>query len=181
MQGRKTRNRRSKRSEALRLLAIFAMVATLTGCGDLPEVTEVNFESLPTPKMFNWALACPAGQCKAIPQDSSRVVKVPDFSVPVTQLMGAWDKVIRRQGRVLPRGVDFSTRQKDYVQTSGIFDQPDLITVRFFADGGNRSTFAVYRRSVYGYVDFGANRRRLEAWVEAIEAELGAGAVIAPN
>jgi uncharacterized protein (DUF1499 family) len=51
---------------------------------------------------------------------------------------------------------------------------PDLITVQVRADGPAASTLVLYSRSVYGYSDFGANRKRVIAWLAALDTTLNA-------
>jgi uncharacterized protein (DUF1499 family) len=54
------------------------------------------------------------------------------------------------------------------VARSAVFNFPDLVTVQVVAQGENASTLVLYSRSVYGHSDLGVNRRRLRAWLDAL-------------
>jgi len=54
------------------------------------------------------------------------------------------------------------------VERSRYFAFPDIMTVRFFKRGEDKSTLAIYSRSVYGRYDFGANRERVEKLLRII-------------
>jgi uncharacterized protein (DUF1499 family) len=45
--------------------------------------------------------------------------------------------------------------------------------VRFLETPDGGSTLAVYSRSFYGRSDLGANKKRLDAWLEQLAARLG--------
>ncbi len=59
-------------------------------------------------------------------------------------------------------------RQAHFVERIPVFGFPDLITVQVLEDGVNRSRLVIWSRSVYGYSDFGVNRRRVARWLAAI-------------
>jgi uncharacterized protein (DUF1499 family) len=58
--------------------------------------------------------------------------------------------------------------QFDIVERSRYFAFPDIMTVRFFKRGEDKSTLAIYSRSVYGRYDFGVNRARVEKLLRII-------------
>jgi uncharacterized protein (DUF1499 family) len=51
------------------------------------------------------------------------------------------------------------------VQRSRLLRFPDLITIRFIAIDANRTTLAIYSRSVWGQGDMGVNKARIRGWV----------------
>lgn len=55
---------------------------------------------------------------------------------------------------------------------SAIFNFPDLVTAQIIDAGQDRSTLVLYSRSVYGYSDLGANRRRLNTWLAALQTKI---------
>jgi uncharacterized protein (DUF1499 family) len=60
--------------------------------------------------------------------------------------------------------------QYDIVERSKYFQFPDILTVRFFRRGEDedKSTLAMYSRSVYGHYDFGVNQARIEKLLRII-------------
>ncbi len=58
--------------------------------------------------------------------------------------------------------------QYDIVERSKYLAFPDILTVRFFRRGDDKSTLAMYSRSVYGHYDFGVNRARVEKLLRTI-------------
>jgi uncharacterized protein (DUF1499 family) len=59
--------------------------------------------------------------------------------------------------------------QLHYVVRSALLNFPDLVTVQVGADGADRSTLAIWSRSVYGRSDFGVNRDRTTSWLAALQ------------
>jgi hypothetical protein len=59
--------------------------------------------------------------------------------------------------------------QAHYVARSARGNFPDLIAMQVTPD----SMPLLYSRSVYGTLDFGVNRRRMVAWLTALDAALG--------
>ena len=59
--------------------------------------------------------------------------------------------------------------QYDFLQHSRIMRFHDSITVRFIPLRDTNSTLAIYSRSHYGYSDWNVNRKRVEAWLAALQ------------
>ncbi len=59
----------------------------------------------------------------------------------------------------------------DVVARTPIIRWPDWVTVRFIPLGEDRSTLAIYSRSVYGRSDFGANEGRITDWLARLSAQ----------
>lgn len=62
--------------------------------------------------------------------------------------------------------------QAHFVARSAVFNFPDLIAVQVIAAGPESSALVLYSRSVYGYADFGVNRRRVDAWLSALQTRI---------
>ena len=58
--------------------------------------------------------------------------------------------------------------QVELVQRTRWLGFPDMITVEFYDRGRGRSNLAIYSRSRYGWSDLGANRARVEAWLDQL-------------
>ena len=65
-----------------------------------------------------------------------------------------------------------AARQVHFVARSAWLNFPDLVTAQVGDAGPGGSTLALYSRSVYGYSDLGVNRRRLNAWLAALQTKI---------
>jgi uncharacterized protein (DUF1499 family) len=160
-------------------VAVVAAVLLFTPLGERPltalfavgDVESVDFADLKPTDTPNQFLMCPPGLCAAEPHAQS-----PVFDVSVEQLRQRWHEVVAAQPRVELLAEDEEGQQFDYVQRSARFRFPDIITVRFIPVAtyhtDAQSTLAIFSRSVYGKSDFGVNRKRIEAWLKAIQEGL---------
>jgi uncharacterized protein (DUF1499 family) len=57
-----------------------------------------------------------------------------------------------------------------FVKRSALLRLPDVIDARIIARSSGAATLALYARPAVGLLDFGANRRRLERWLQALGA-----------
>lgn len=96
----------------------------------------------------------------------------PVFDIPPPALEDVALRIIRSQPRVREIAADTERRQYAFIQRTAWLRFPDTITVRIVEINGARSSLAIYSRSKFGHSDFGANRRRIEAWLAAIRAAL---------
>ncbi len=127
----------------------------------------IAFESLTLSGKPNQHLLAPEGLCRAaIPHAAPR-----RYDVPVAHLEAAWEAMLAEQPRLERVARDPARHQLEVIQRSFLFRFPDRITVRFLPDGPG-ATLAVFSRAELGYSDFGVNRRRVDAWVAAMEAAL---------
>ncbi len=124
----------------------------------------IDFATLVLDGRPNQHLVCPEGFCAASPHAAS-----PVFEISAAALRDRWMAMIERQPRVTGTAADAAALHYDFVQRSLVFRFPDAITVRFIALDEGRATLAIYSRSYYGRDDFGVNRRRVEAWLAALE------------
>ena len=151
------------------LIATVAAVLLLTPFGEGPmtallpvgDVEPVDFATLKLSDKPNQYLLCPPGFCGDQAHGTS-----PTFDLSVIGLRARWDGVMAAQPRLVILSEDDG--QVDYVQRTAMMRYPDIITVRFISLLPDRSTLAVYSRSVYGTSDFGVNAARIEAWLEAL-------------
>ena len=133
--------------------------------GDVPVIDFATLQRGPDP---NQHLLCPKDMCTTETDGEA-----PVFEVPVGQLRVAWDEMLAEQPRLQVLRRDVTNTQIDYVQRSRFFRFPDLITVRFVPIDNERTTLAIYSRSVYGKGDMGVNRARVEEWLARLKAKLG--------
>ena len=145
-------------------VAVIGREATLTMIFGPADHVEIDFATLVLDGRPNQHLVCPEGFCAASPHAIS-----PVFEIPATALRDRWMAMIAGQPRVTRTGTDDAALHYDFVQRSLVFRFPDAITVRFIALDEGRSTLALFSRSSYGTSDFGVNRRRVEAWLAALE------------
>jgi uncharacterized protein (DUF1499 family) len=156
----------------LLLVTVGATVILFTSLGDRPlaalfsvgPIEPIDFENLRPADKPNQFIMCPAKACSVKQHADS-----PIFDTPADRLRQRWDEVLAIQPRIKHLPEDKVAQQFNYIQRTARFRFPDLITVRFFAVSPLQSTLAIYSRSVYGKSDFGANRQRIEAWVELLK------------
>ncbi len=122
----------------------------------------IDFPTLELSDKPNQFLMCPAGYCRAPAQLES-----PIFDIPVDQLRKRWDDTVREEPRVALLSAD-TPDQSTFVQRSARLRFPDIVTVRFISLAPERSTLAIFSRSVYGRSDFGVNRQRVLDWMDKI-------------
>jgi len=53
-----------------------------------------------------------------------------------------------------------------------VLNFPDLVMAQVREEGPDSSDLILYSRSIYGYGDFGVNRKRLETWIGRLQAKL---------
>ena len=105
----------------------------------------------------------------------------PVFALPARELADALLAIARGEPRtrLIDRTNDGLAMQ--FVQRSAVFRLPDTIDVEVIAFGASQSSLAIYSRSRYGRRDFGVNRRRIERWLAALAARVGAGKIVQPE
>ena len=147
-------------------LAAAALGLALVGCGSgvegITAPPPIDMAHLERPESPNTALAAP-----------DRFTPTPDIITPVynrsaDNLYATVIEMAKAQDRtyLLQRYDD--RRQASFVARTMLFGFPDLITVQVLEDGAERSRLVIWSRSIYGYSDFGVNRRRVARWLVAI-------------
>lgn len=112
----------------------------------------------------NTALAAPAGF------DPPPDIVTPVYPVPPKRLYAAVRATAAAQPRTFLAAEDAAALQAQWVARSRLLHFPDLVAAQVLPATGDASRLVLYSRSVYGYSDLGANRRRLHSWLAAIEA-----------
>ncbi len=148
------------------LLGLLLPACGAPGAQGLPVPPPLDFLQLTRPASPNTALAAPAG-FRPAPD-----VVTPTFHVPATRLYAAIRAVAAAQPRTYPAAEYPDRLQADWVARSAVFNFPDKVTAQATPAGTDAATLVLYSRSVYGYGDFGANRRRVEAWLAALDRTL---------
>lgn len=145
-----------------RLLGLLLPACGVPWAQGLPVPPPMDFSQLVRPASPNTALAAPAGFHPA-PD-----LVTPIYHVPAPRLYAAITAVAAAQPRTFV-AVAYPDRLQDHwVVRSAVFNFPDLVTAQVAPSGAGDATLMLYSRSVYGYGDFGANRRRVEAWLAAL-------------
>ncbi len=156
-------------SPLARLLGLFLPPCAARGAGGLPTLGVVDLHRINL-RTRNAALAAPTGFS---PRPD---FTVGSYSLAPDQLYAAMGTVAARQPRTFPAAEYPEQLQLHFVARSALANFPDLITAQVLPADRAASSFALYSRSVYGYSDFGVNRRRLSVWLAAADSLLGQSA-----
>ncbi|MEN8722450.1 MAG: DUF1499 domain-containing protein [Alphaproteobacteria bacterium] len=128
----------------------------------------LDFALLELTEKPNQYLVCPADYC----QKAAAHREAPVYDVPAAKLRDAWAKVVASQPRTKTLEQDSASLSYEYVQRSALFRYPDFVSVQFVSLGDESTTMAIYSRSKYGYSDLGVNKKRIDTWLDLLEAEL---------
>ncbi len=150
-----------------RYAAVLGMAFLLAGCGD-PKAGIEDLRKFTRPSSPNSYLICAKGLCAAAADEEG-----PVFALPPEKLLVAAVKVASQQANTSPADADPALGQLVFIQRTAVLQFPDIVRVQAIAMPGGKSALALYSHSLYGHYDFGANRRRAQAWMVAIKAELG--------
>ncbi len=140
----------------------------LAGPADLGPV---EFETLARRASPNDALACPETYCAA-PVDFA----TPTYAVPGARLREIVAEVAAEDPLT---ELVYSARYEEadrYLVRTALMRFPDTVSVRVLGAGPGRSQLALYSRSQLGHSDMGANRARIERWLEEIAEKAAAEA-----
>ncbi|WP_448215088.1 DUF1499 domain-containing protein [Endozoicomonas sp. 2B-B] len=129
----------------------------------------IDFETLKLHEKPNQYLVLPEGNFLAEPHQIS-----PVLNVSVTELQERFSDLAQSQDKLEVLRTSDDGQQVDYVQRTPFMGYPDTITVRFYSQGEDTSTLAIYSRSHYGYSDLGANKKRITLWLDNLKASLKA-------
>jgi len=145
------------------LLALLLPACRGTGAEGLPDAQAIDMAQLVRPASPNTALAAPEGFSPAPDIVTRR------YDVAPQLLFDAVQAVALAQPRTVSHAVFADRLQAHFVARSRLMNYPDLVAAQVTAE----SELILWSRSVYGRSDLGANRARLEAWLSALEGELG--------
>ncbi len=143
----------------------------LPACGfpaaqGLPTPPLMDVTQIVRPSSPNTALAAPAG-FKPGPD-----IVTPAYHVAADRLFAVVQSVAAEQPRTFQAAIYPDQHQVHYVARSAVFNFPDLIMVQVRAESPDTSDLILYSRSVYGESDLGVNRKRVQAWLTAIDTKL---------
>jgi uncharacterized protein (DUF1499 family) len=148
------------------LIGLVLPACAAAGAQGLPVPPVMDMGHIQRPASPNTAFAAPAGT-----QPAPDIV-TPAFAVPAAQLYAAIRTVALGQPRIFLAAEYPAAGQLHVVARSAMLNFPDLIAIQVADSGAAASTLLLYSRSVYGYGDFGVNRRRLVSWLAALRTEL---------
>lgn len=153
----------------MRLLALLLGLAlpacSGSGAEGVPIPPPMDMSALVRPGTSNTALAAPAG-FRPEPDIVTR-----RYAVPPQQLYDAVRRMALAQPRTYAHVAYDDRLQAHFVARSAVFNFPDLIAVQVTPNSG----LILWSRSVYGEFDLGVNRKRLQAWLAALDATLPPG------
>lgn len=96
----------------------------------------------------------------------------PTFAASAERAAQAWVEVIEAQPRTEVLAVSADGLRIEALQRSAVFGFVDRISARFIPLAESRSTAALFSRAGIGYWDLGVNRRRLQDWLDSLQAKL---------
>ena len=138
------------------------------GAAGLPAAEPLDFAALALPPSPNACLAAPPGV------HPGAQVTVPPLPVDAAT---AWP-ILRRLGERFPRTTLLrewpEQRQAQWVQRSALARFPDIVAAEL-RPGPEGAGLFLYSRSLFGWHDLGVNRRRVQAWLAALDAALRQG------
>ena len=146
------------------LVGLLLPACGVAGAGGVPVPAPMDFARIERPASPNTALAAPAG-FQPVPDILAR-----PYSMPALALYAALQDVALRQERVFPLAAYPERGQAFWVARSAVFNFPDVISAEIRANTPETSTIVLYSRSIYGSSDLGVNRKRLVAWIAALDA-----------
>jgi uncharacterized protein (DUF1499 family) len=143
----------------------------LPACGfpaadGLPTPSPMDVAQIVRPASPNTALAAPAGFTP--PPD----IVTPPFALSADRLFALVRQVAAGQPRTYQAALYPDQSQAHYVARSAVFNFPDLIMLQVRQAGHDQSELILYSRSVYGHSDLGVNRKRIEAWLAALQTRI---------
>jgi hypothetical protein len=133
------------------------------GATGLPAPMLMDMAKIERPATPNTFLAGPAGMLPA-PDDVTG-----EQNLPASVLYEKARVLFDAQPRTFVAAEYPAQFQIHYVVRSKLMNYPDLVTVQVNATGADRSTLAIWSRSVYGRSDFGVNRDRTKSWLAALQ------------
>lgn len=147
------------------LLIFFSDQLPLENVFGSGKLEAVNFETLAIEPGENHFLSCPEDYCSSATPDEMTQV----YPVTVITLRNRLLEFIDGQLRVDLKTMDIPNLQFEFLAYQGTNPFPDVVTVQLYDLGGNRSSLAIYSRTIKGDDDVGANRARVMRWLRALE------------
>ena len=129
----------------------------------LKAIDSIDLATLTRPPSPNTAFVAPIGFSSATTD-----LEAPEFGCSAAALADIWERVVGDLPRTTEHARSPDGMQRTYVQRTALMGYPDVVTLEFVAISDAQSSIAIYSRSQYGYSDMGANKRRVTAWLEAL-------------
>ncbi len=148
------------------IIGLLLPACAASGANGLPPPVPMAMTHLQRPASPNTALAAPADT-----QPAPDII-TPPFALSAEKLYHAVRAMAVAQPRTFLAAEFPANHQVHFVARSAVFNFPDLITAQVNEAGPASSTLVLYSRSVYGYGDFGVNRKRLTAWLAALQTTI---------
>ncbi len=95
-------------------------------------------------------------------------IATPVYATPPACLYQVLIAAAAAQPRTFPLAADPAGLRARWVVRSRVLNFPDIVSAQVLPGPGEASCLVLYSRSVYGYSDLGANRRRLRSWLAAL-------------
>jgi uncharacterized protein (DUF1499 family) len=126
--------------------------------GSRLDIGPVDWASLRRHATDNDALVCPTVRCPSAKPDQEAKI----YPVAPADLLARFKAIALAQPDTSELPCDPNCeRAARFVQYTRLMRYPDTIDVEVFPEGENRSTLAIYSRSLVGRRDFGVNRARI--------------------
>jgi hypothetical protein len=119
------------------------------------------------PGGFNHCLVCAQGLTAAVPDADG-----PVFDAPPARLLDAARRAAAGRLNAVEAACDDRLHQIVFVQRTPFLRFPDVVRVQAIPAQGGKTALAVFCRALYGFYDFGVNRRRAKSWARAIAKEM---------
>ena len=148
------------------LIGLVLPACGFPGAAGLPTPPPMDIAHLVRPSSPNTALAAPASFSP--PPD----IVTPTYNISADRLFSLVRDVAGAQPRTYQAALYPDELQVHYVARTAAFNFPDLVMVQVRPEGPDRSDLIVYSRSVYGHSDLGVNRKRIDAWLTALQAKI---------
>jgi len=128
------------------------------------DIFPIEFAALTPPRQPRWFLALPEGFESSAPPH----IRTDTFPGEPAERLQRFKAIALDAPRTRLRreaGLQIELEQK-----SAVFGFTDRITVEAVAVQPGQVALAIYSRALIGYYDFGVNRKRVTAWLEAYQA-----------
>lgn len=128
----------------------------------------IDFTRLERPGSPNTYLLLPDGFSSTAQPDAVS----PDFPVSASRLFEALMQSVREAGAEGTLQADLPSRRLRYVAVTKLLRFKDDVDGAVIETGPETSAIAIYSRSRIGYSDLGANRKRVEGLLKAVQADI---------
>jgi Protein of unknown function (DUF1499) len=166
----------SKRIPALILIAVFLILAAVTGFlaagprnvwmefGGPPDFPRESLAEFHRPDMPNDALACPTEYCIHSKID----LVAPVYAVNAATLGQRLLDQLPSMKTLELFGVEHDGLRLNLIDYTPVMQFPAGVTIEFIPLGEDRSSVAIYSHSQFGYWDFGANLQLVQAILDLL-------------